>query len=205
MLIANITEIKNTIYKHYPKIDEKQWISRKKILHIIKTVRARFNIALQRKIRRYLEECFNEYSIIDWIDREEYDCYQYKVLIAKNQDILDDDVELQKTLNGVRQDLRIYISVLDKYYFLNVEEWVYREKEDIMNQWELHNIQCIDEEFNKCIAEFEKKIQEYGYKKIMWDEASVLIDDVELKYIEVGNARVFECLFTQIDGVSWEN
>lgn len=52
-----------------------------------------------------------QYKVVDWID-EESCCYEFKILLHENQEILDDDIELIETLGGERNDLRIFLVYL---------------------------------------------------------------------------------------------
>jgi hypothetical protein len=69
-----------------------------------------------------LTNVLKEYCVVDWTDLKSNNCYEYRILLHKNQPILDDDNELIKALNGKRQDLFLFISILDNLFYMFINE-----------------------------------------------------------------------------------
>lgn len=47
-----------------------------------------------------LKRIFIRYEVLEWIDFDYCNCYEYKILLHRDQPILDDDVELIHALGG---------------------------------------------------------------------------------------------------------
>lgn len=84
------------------------------------------------KINQEIRSLFSEYAIIDWTD-EDSCCYEQHILLRERQEILDDDIELIMTLGGKREDLRIFFSVIDKFYYYFLERTEYNSSNNIWN------------------------------------------------------------------------
>ena len=197
MLIANQDEVLKTIYKYHPKISNKCLV-KKRILYKYKCMKAFLSRRFLTTIRMKIQSIFDSYYIIDWTDKREYDCIQFKILLHEYTPLLDDDIDLIRHLGGTRQDLRIYVSVLGKYYFCNIEETSYDEN---TNTWSVCDKVCNESQIKSKINDLEEFFHSTNYMKITTKQARSMVPEIRLKYIEPGNARVFDCLFTQIDGL----
>lgn len=135
-----------------------------------------------------------EYVVVDWTDNESC-CYEFKILLHKNTDILDDDKKLMKYLEGERNDLRIFISVLEPYYYMFIEKTTYSEATD---KW----IFSIVKAYNKDYAELLKKINGFlsknGYGKLFEIDVLMPVPNIETEYKEINKVNVFDCLFTDL-------
>ncbi len=68
-----------------------------------------------------IKSVFEEYYVKDHKYTHLYPSLHYSVLLKKNQDIMDDDIELIKILGGKRYDLEIFISLIFPccYFYTN--------------------------------------------------------------------------------------
>ena len=69
-----------------------------------------------------LERISYPYPLINWINLEDYPDIEYKILLHKHQDILDDDDLLLTHLTGVRREVLLWISIIGKYYYYSIEK-----------------------------------------------------------------------------------
>jgi hypothetical protein len=82
-----------------------------------------------------VNEIFSGYEVVDWTDLDLYNDYEYRVLLHRNQQILDDDTDLMLALGGRRLDLFLFISAFSNYYYFFINEteitndgdWLFRE------------------------------------------------------------------------------
>ena len=133
-----------------------------------------------------------QYKVVDWID-EESCCYEFKILLHENQEILDDDIELIRILGGERNDLRIFFSIFDKFYYMFLEKTKY---DFLQKKWCFYTIK----KYSKKQKQIVQRIVDY-MNRMKWSRISDLvagtrIPDIELELKEGGEATVFNCLFT---------
>ena len=148
----------------------------------------------EQKIFQEIIGSLNEYTIIDWTD-ENACCYEIKILLHKNQDILDDDKRLINALGGVRRDVRVFISILEPYYYLFLEETKYIEKNE---QWLFETIKEPAQEFIEVIRKIDNCLLKSGYKKLQDNDVKVILPGIGTELKELGKATVFDCLFTDV-------
>lgn len=112
---------------------------------------------------------------------------------------MDDDKQLMLSLNGYRVDFRIFISVLGPFYFYYINETYY---DPVTNNWSfaIGKDYSPDPEIEERISLIQLMMQEKGYTLITEEQANRILLDIDTEYIEKGSCRVFDCLFTQIDG-----
>lgn len=207
MLNESTSKIIDVIYKYFPAdISYNSFrykISKQNIQKHIKYIYAKYSgkaAYWHRKMRIIFDNC----EVVQWTDFETGDCYQYKVLLHENHDLMDDDVELILSLGGERKDLRIYISVLGKFYIYYVVVTKYDNSSDdigYIDRWEFSNDFEIPENFTHNIKVLEEFMEQKGYRKVTQAEAEFVMDNLETEYIKKGKVRVFDCIFTQIDGL----
>ncbi len=152
--------------------------------------------ALDRdKIFQDLTEIAAEYEVIDWTDVESR-CLEYKILLHKNQHLLDDDKELIKKLGGIRNDLRVFISIIDSYYYMFVDETKYVEAR---NKWEFRVKRDYGEEIRQLMKRVGRYLEHMGYKGLSERDVKTRVSGVETEYKESGKVNVFDCLFTDLE------
>ena len=116
--MENLLEIEERIYYYYSK--EKMNVQ-EKIRQ--KSMKEQSDLEII-EIKKEIKSLFSEYAIIDWTD-EESCCYELDILMHEMQKILDDDIELITLLGGERKDLRVFFSVIGKYYYRFLERTEY--------------------------------------------------------------------------------
>lgn len=186
----NNRSILKMIYKYYPLVTEKSGIEKVKMRMdkiqkkmICKNDRLNKIITIAR-----------DYEVVDWTDAEAC-CYEFKILLHKYTPILDDDKVLIKKLNGERNDLRIFISVLEPCYYMFEEKTTYYESED---WWEFRTEESNTDEVRKLKEEIKTYLQEYGYIELSHGDVIMPVSKVETSYKEIGQVNVFDCLFTDL-------
>lgn len=142
-----------------------------------------------------LTEFSENYTVIDWTN-EESCCYEYKILMHKNQDLLDDDIVLLKALGGVRNDLYIFISALEPYYHIFAEETNYITQEELS----FKKIEINDPEIKILANKIDDYFSQIGYVKLSEEDVITPVPNVETELRELNKAIVFDCLFTDLDG-----
>lgn len=185
------------VYKYYPaltndKIDEKKALRQKEI-----------DIKEEAKIGFYkdVSEIARGYAILDWTDCDSC-CYEFKILLHKNQNLLDDDTELINVLKGVRNDLRIFISILEPYYYIFIEETKYLEQDKI---WLFNTIDIHDRENESLKNKLDTYFTNKRYTKLLDDDVKMLVPNIETEYKDLGTVNVFDCLFTDLVTVNKES
>lgn len=190
-------EILKSIYLYFPKnikFGSKEYYSTIECKRFQKKVKQIKEI--NNPIHKFhFNNTFQHYNIIDFTDYEEKKCWEIHILLHKNQDLLDDDILLLKELNGVRYDLYIYISVLEKYYFyfINITEFSFINKSYLFK-----NIYNIPNGIRKELKLFRKSMKENGYSYILNSQVHSIVEGVETKYIEQGKVTIFNCIFTDM-------
>lgn len=146
------------------------------------------------QILKGIRDIFRGYTVVDWTDDESC-CFEFKVLLHKNVDILDDDKILIKKLKGERHDLRIFISALAPYFYMFVEKTMYLETD---NRWEFSTIEKYDKEREELLIKTNNFLLEKGYYILKNADVLMLVPDIETEYKESGKVNVFDCLFTDL-------
>lgn len=190
--MVNTKKLLSDIYKYYPSIlDDNTKRKSKSILRLCKIEK---KSKLSELIEREPFHRLSHYAVIDWTDRDAC-CYEFKILLHKNQAILDDDTKLIKVLGGTRYDLRVFISVLEPYYYMFVEKTQYNEK---TNKWTFETIKNLTKE----VRDIKKTINDYlyskGYTKLLENEVRMIVPDVKTDFKAINEVNVFDCLFTDL-------
>ncbi|WP_138752824.1 hypothetical protein [Paenibacillus sinopodophylli] len=143
-----------------------------------------------------IEKLLPEYSVVDWTNLEEYNCMQYKVLIAKDQKILDDDVELINVLGGRRIDLVLYVSILGDFYYFN-----YVNTNLIEGNWHFSSVNVINKEMQRISIEIDSLMKRKKRTKLEDLVCKSFVPDLETELLNFGEVRVFNCLFSELDTI----
>ncbi|MBQ3583245.1 MAG: hypothetical protein IJA27_00865 [Lachnospiraceae bacterium] len=156
--------------------------------------------SLQRKkvdkmVYGIVESVFDGYYIKKWTNTEQPSIH-YSVLLHKNQPILDDDVELLEALNGKRMDLEIYVSLLTKSYYLYGLE---TRKQGELWEFDVFDFSLIieKEKMNNLVQMFSEK----GYSKLSKECVNENVPLIETELHEEGEAKVFQCLFSELERI----
>lgn len=152
------------------------------------------NSEIYKRIYEMLCDIFKGYKILNWTDLDSYNCYEFRILLHKNQPILDDDIDLVEMLGGKRLDLHLHISILEKCYFYYINETKY---DSLTKEWSFRDSYKFDA-FYDVLKKLEYDFKLHGYKKVSYEVANSLVSDVEMELIEKGEVKVFNCMFTEI-------
>jgi len=191
-------DILKSVYQYYPTIYETA-NKNKDRLRMKKINDKKFH---KKNLYKRFKKILKGYTIIDWTD-EEACCLEFKVLLHKNIDILDDDILLIEKLNGERNDLHIFISVLEPYYYLLLQKTKYARDTQV---WEFFTIKNCDEYTNilnkNILNKIDKFMTQKKYYRLTDVEVLMPVPDVETCYKEINMVHVFDCLFTDLVTIS---
>ena len=153
------------------------------------------NLEYKYYIENNLKNIFKDYIVSDWTDLKNYNCYEYRILLHKNQSILDDDIELITALNNERLDLFIFISVLEKYYYIQFNKTEYKSRE---NKWIFKILKEYPEKLQKEMIELKRYFSLENYIELKDDIIREKVAYIETEVKNMGDVRIFDCLFTDI-------
>lgn len=194
-------KILKIIGKYYPK--ECEFISQeyqeskehKKFKRIINDA-----VFFRQKEKEYYEmicSIFFQYDVKRW-DNMTYPCFQFSVLLHKNQSILDDDIELMEELGGRRYNLEIFISRISNYFYVYTSEHIYH-KEQIENwMFKSHSATFLLDK--KYIKKLRKEMKKVGMNKLNRTMAHIKIPFIETELLPSRNhpVEIFNCLFSDM-------
>lgn len=143
-----------------------------------------------------LERISYPYPLINWINLEDYPDIEYKILLHKHQDILDDDDLLLTHLKGVRRDVFLWISIIGKYYYYSIEKMKKRSDQYYFCYDTLRETDEI-----AMIQRLEQFLTQEGYAKVPEDAANYILEDIETELSVRGETTIFKCLFNDL----WTN
>ncbi len=130
---------------------------------------------------------------------EEFPGLTFKVLLHKNQDILDDDRELIEALGGVKYELIIYISMISPFYCMYIQQMDYQ----VTNNNEIWYFSLDEKYLNYKEAEDVRNyLTNIGLQEIKLSDSFVLVEDRETFYTELGKTTIYDCLFDNIGAES---
>ena len=194
-----ISKILDEIYEYYPKnvsFDTEKYKNSNEYLNQLKKRKKAYrNLEYKYCIENNLRTVFKDYVVSDWTDLKNYNCYEYRILLYKNQLILDDNIELMSALNNERLDLFIFISVLEKYYYIQINKTEYKQKN---NKWIFEVLKKYPENLKKEMLELKKGLFLEGYIELDDDIVRGEVPHIETELKNMGDARIFDCLFTDI-------
>ena len=192
-------KILEKIYEYYPKNLEFNSLeyqnSREYLNQLEKRKKALENSKYKYCLEKNLKMIFKDFIVSDWTDLTTYNCYEYRILLHKGQPILDDDIELITILNNERLDLFIFISILEKYYYIQFNKTKYKPRDD---EWTFEVLRECPSYFRKKSRELKNKIFLAGYTELNEKDVREKVDYVETELKNIGEATIFNCLFTDI-------
>lgn len=145
------------------------------------------------EIKKEIERLCAEYVVVDWTD-EDSCCCEFHILLHENQKILDDDIELITLLGGKREDLRLFLSVLDRSYYMFIERTEYNAVDD---KWNFYTLNKFSKRQEKLIKKINDYLETKNWIQVMDKDAKSRILDIETELKYAGQATVFSCLFTE--------
>ncbi|MGX7263942.1 hypothetical protein [Enterococcus crotali] len=142
-----------------------------------------------------LRKIFSEYNVIDMVD-EESCCYEFDILLKKNQPILDNDRQLIEKLGNTRYDIRIFFSCLGDYYYYFIDKTKYHPK---IHTWEFTTKEIhYNVEIKNKLKEMENYFARLQYELLSNELVRLPVKEVETYYKEKNDVIVFDCLFTDL-------
>lgn len=192
--MLNHKNILKSIYSYYPLLSDNDGDACSKRENLEKQKVKNSKKFPKIPLLHDIENIFKEYSLVDWTDSESC-CYEFKILLHKYQDIIDDDTILMNVLNGERFDLRIFISILEPYYYMFIERTNNTEANDT---WGFSTVECFNKEIDRLLKSIEEYFSKQGYRKLSDEEAKTKVPDIETELKEVSEVNVFDCLFTDL-------
>ena len=192
-------KILEKIYKYYPKnkgFDSEEFQSSDEYLKQQKKRKeALENIEYKHYLEEKLKIIFKNFIVSDWTDLTAYNCYEYRVLLHKNQSILDDDIELMSILKNERLDLFIFVSILEKYYYVQFNKSKYEPESD---KWKFEVLKKHHEGSKKELKKLNDFLSSEGYTELKDGIIRKKVKDVGTELKNIGKATIFSCLFTDI-------
>lgn len=182
------------IYKYYPLNIEEELCTVPKKEKLRKEKISNKGSLKEKEIFGEILSILDNYAVIDWTDPETC-CYELKVLLHEKQEILDDDKILIERLGGTRNDLRIFISVLEPYYYMFIEKTEY---DKVRDKWKFKTIEIYSELEKELLRKISRCLGKCGYKSISRDDARIIVPKVQTEIKIFGKANVFDCLFTDM-------
>ena len=160
----NIEKIKKVIYSNFSQSIsylDIEYKMQKEYIYRQKKIGENYKVIMQNmKLEKKLNKIFEQYCVVDWTDYDDLKCLEYKILMHKNQKILDDDIELMEELHCSRKDMVLFISLLEKYYYYYFQETTYSfvEKRWTFNEINMFNISEVND--------MEKYMNQNGYNRL---------------------------------------
>ncbi|EPC8410240.1 hypothetical protein ACQCWD_00205 [Bacillus thuringiensis] len=192
-----MNELKEIVYKFFPKniMKEEELYEESKEHKRFVELKESFieNESSQKEVLSLIESIFCDYHVSDCTDLNLYNCLEYNVLLNGREPMLNDDIDWIRKSRGERLDLRIFVSLLEKYYYYYVLKTTYDEE---VREW---TFEIIDVEMD-TICEFEKRMNTKGFIRVEREVARTAIPDIETECLRMGEVNVFHALFT--DSVS---
>lgn len=146
------------------------------------------------KLFEGLKETLKGYCVRDYCD-DDFPGLSFYILLHKDQDVLDDDRELLKSLGGVQFDLRVHISMISPYFCMFVQKTLY-ELDGDNETWFFSIYNGMDDE--GVIWRVRDYLISLGLKEIKLDDSLVIVDDRETDCTELGKTTIYDCLFDNI-------
>lgn len=187
------------VYLYYPKglsYDSREYKNSKEHKLLKKKRKdALANLSFHKYILLNMQKIFGGYIVSDWTDFEDLCDYEYRILLHKNQPLLDGDIELMSVLGGERREIYFFISVLEKYYCyfivqsnycLNTKEWDFKNINDEIPEIEDNIL---------ILKDFFKKVNYTGLSRSMLNQK---VPKIQTELTEMNNATIFDCLFNDL-------
>jgi hypothetical protein len=188
------------IYRNFGTADESTEAKDEKVrLRLAKA--AKKNLKEKQALIAEISEILEGYAVVDWEDPEAC-CYEFKVLLHKGQDLLDDDVKLIEALGNTRYDLNVFVSIIGPYYLSYVDRTKHRGDE-----WDFLILDQYSEEIKNAVRKLDERFKDKGYEIIPLDMARTVIPNVESRYKGFGDFTFFNGLFTDLYDIQahkWE-
>ena len=187
-----MNNVVSIIYKYYPKglrYGSNEYLNSQEYLNRIAKYKS--STFLEDDFYKMIKDNLKEYHVKSWTDMEDFKCFEYRILLHENHPIMDDDIELIKSLGGERRDLFVFVSALTKkyFYFINIS------KCNSTNSWSFTS----SYEFNiNIISKINDLFQDCGYSSLDRQQITYRIDDVETEFCNLGEVNVFASLFTDV-------
>ncbi|MCI8508619.1 MAG: hypothetical protein HFJ06_08680 [Lachnospiraceae bacterium] len=203
--VCDYEDVICAIEKYYPKGFCYEDIQYKESVEYIRFKKLLENGKLRAEkdkfFRKAIKSVFEEYYVQNHIHTPPYPSLHYSVLLKKDQDIMDDDIELIKILGGERYDLEIFISLIFPCCYFYTNKTTYIPQNNLpREQWSFSthsaNYKLDDKSVIALQETFEKNniyvlSPEIIHKKVP-NISTELLSSEELQ------VEIFHCLFSDI-------
>lgn len=197
--MTTLSEIIKTISNFFPKgkkFDEAAYQESKEFQRLLELRQRHLDDpTFGRYLLQILHAVFQGYVVVDWTNLQAANCYEYFILLHKDQPILDDDLQLIKALGGKRTDLRLFVSILAKYYYFFIEETSYDEK---FNRWSFDSVNQITTQIAENINCLRERMNLEGYIELSTEVINTPVKGIETELVPKNKVKVFHCLFTDL-------
>lgn len=187
-------EILSIIYSLYPrnlKYDTQEYQNSTQHLNFKLIIANNCTPEEHRNKYSIIKTVFNEHFVEDF-SSDDYWSYEFIVLATKVDDVLDNDFELLKKLNGTRKDILIYISKISNFYYYTFST---TKLVGNMLRFEYEDLSPV---FKEELSELNCYMESQNYSLLSTEQISKVIPDIETECVEMGHARVFDLLFTDL-------
>lgn len=194
-------KILNIIGQYYPKecefisqdyINSKEYKKYKRVINNLPLFKQK-----EKEYYNMICSIFSQYYVKRWTNTT-YPCFQFSVLLHKNQDILDDDVELMDALGGRRYNLEIFISRISNYYYAYTSEEIYDKTQNENWTFDSHSATYILQKDN--LKRLQKEMKKKEIKKLNKKLAHIKVPFIETELLprQGREVEVFNCLFSDM-------
>ncbi|MFF2091953.1 hypothetical protein [Paenibacillus sp. NPDC058174] len=187
-------EVVNLIYNFFPKgvpFDDIKYTTSEEHTRLY---RKRSGFEGKSKFLAELQRVLPNHAIVDWTNLDEYNCMQFKILTLENQQIMDDDLELIKTLGGSRIELVFYVSVLGNFYYYKYVQTNYEDGE-----WTFNNPIVLNDAMINMNSRIDLLMSGNAYIKLDHSICKYVVSDIETELLNFGEVTIFNCLFTELE------
>lgn len=153
----------------------------------------------QKEYYNMLRSVFPQYYVKCW-DNMTYPCIHFSILLHKNQPILDDDVELMDAIGGKRYDLDIFISRISNYYYAFTIETIYNKGQDFEHAWKFDSHSAAFAVKKKYLKRLKREMKKRGVSKLSRTMAHIQVPFIETELLPNDEVRIFNCLFSDMEG-----
>jgi hypothetical protein len=133
----------------------------------------------------------------------EFPCFEYKVLLARVDDLLDNDYKLLHKLGDERNDIEIFVSKLGNFYTYGC----YKTKFMPNNDGEKGDLDFFRTKIPNEFKDVELKMRKYLYTKNLEYLSPIdvcdIIPDISTQYTEIGETTIFNLLFISLYRNPW--
>jgi len=192
-------EILDKIYKYYPKDCAFESLKYQKSEEYIRLLKKREDACNSKDYQDFLMEqldnIFSGYKVVNWSDLNSSNCHEFRILLHQDQSILDDDEILMRVIGNERFDLMVFISIIEKYYYIHSNCTRYVPE---TNEWSFCTMDKLLPEIEDKVDKLKHFLKNEKYAELSELLIKTIVPDIETELEEVGDVNVFDCIFTDL-------